>query len=267
MARKSKKNKFDPGVMSFVAVLALFAGFSVYSFISFFQSTNDYIASFYSASVLEVDAPGYCQTCPDVPECSDVCVDGGNAGTNEVETKPYPIFTDFMSDHPNATAVEALLFSGVINGYDDGSLKPSNSINRAELLTVITTAVDADLAGEYLNCFGDVTTEWFAAYICYAKAQNWVGGYEDGNYRPANVVLKAETLKILLEAFGFELVSDLADLDQFPDVTEDQWFAPYVVTAYQNGVIAAGAFEPGKEMTRVDVFQMVYDAMLAKGLI
>lgn len=263
---RKKKQKIEAGTLSFVAVLALFAGFSVYSFVSFFNSTNDYIASFYNASVLDIEAPGYCQTCPDTPECSSVCVDNQPEQEEEVD-QPYPIFVDFMSDHPNADAVEALLFAGIVGGYDDGTLKPDNSINRAELLTVITTAVDADLSGDYSNCFEDVTSEWFAPYACYAKANGWVGGYDDGTYRPANIVIKAETLKILLVAFGFELDTDLSELGLFPDVSEDQWYAPYVITAYNYGVISSGNFNAGSEMTRIQVFQMVYDAMLAKGLL
>ncbi|MFC1616227.1 S-layer homology domain-containing protein [Patescibacteria group bacterium] len=272
------KKKYSMGTesLSFLAVLILFAGFSVYSFISFFNSTNDYINQMQADVIggteqLDIvattnDAPPECVTCPPVDICMSVCPNTLDPDTTS--TEPYPIFTDLMSNDPGAVAVEALMVAGIIHGYEDGTFKPNNSINRAELLTTIINAVDGDLAGGlYENCFTDVTTEWFAPFVCYAKYNGWVNGYEDGSYRPGNTVIKAEALKIVLVAFKYEVPATV-DSVPFTDVPYGDWYAPYAVVAAENGIVLGyGAFDAAHEMTRVEFMEMVYNAMLAKGLI
>jgi hypothetical protein len=111
------------------------------------------------------------------------------------------VFPDVPSSHSNNNAIQYLYNEGIVGGYPDGTFKPSNTVNRAELLKILIAGMEVDLdAGGYANCFPDVKDEWFAKYVCYAKEQEWIGGYPDGTFRPADTVNKVEALKMLLNA-------------------------------------------------------------------
>ena len=86
-----------------------------------------------------------------------------------------PVFSDLDATDDNYIAIDYLYEEGVLGGYSDGSFKPENTVNRAELLKILVegqgVTPDAD---EYQNCFPDVTTDWYAKYVCYAKEEGWV---------------------------------------------------------------------------------------------
>ena len=257
---KSSKCSCSHNHFSFLALLILVAGFSLYAITSFFTSTNDHLDRMYVSVVNddidvseEVDVPYECYTCPAFEICEPLC--------GEV-SEPYPVFTDIMSDHPNAAAIETLYFNGIINGYDNGSFNPDGKINRAELLTIITNAVDADFGGEsYGHCFTDVTDQWFAVFVCYARAMGWVNGYDDGSYRPDLPVNKAAALKIVLTSLGYEIPESVAE-QPYPDVALTDWFAGTAQVGKNNGIIESyGDFDASHEMTRAEFVQMVYNAM------
>lgn len=258
MPEVQSKKKIEPHHRGFLIVLVLFAGFSMYAITSFLTSTEKYIDGM-QASVTdanegdwdELSAPVDCQTCPATILCDSVCED------REVSA----VFEDVAPTDPSAKAIETLYFEGIINGYDDGTFKPNETINRAELLTILTSAVDADLSGGYSNCFSDVGTEWFAPFVCYAKVAGWINGYSDGTYRPSQTVNRAEALAIVLSAFEYEIPASVEG-SPLADVPATEWYAPVVRAAIDNGVIPEfGNFDAGHQMTRADFAQMVYDAM------
>ncbi|MFH1218518.1 MAG: S-layer homology domain-containing protein [Candidatus Peregrinibacteria bacterium] len=225
----------------FLAILLLFAGFSLYAISSFFGSTNDYIDNMYVS-----------------------VVDEGMVALDMSEE--VGLFTDVLTGHLNAEAIGTLYDAGIVGGYDDGSFRPDNTINRAELLTVVTNAVDADFSGMALgNCFTDVHDEWFAVFICYAKDRGWVKGYNDGSYGPGRTISKAEAIKIVMEAFN---VAECLPVTQKPyeDVEVDAWFAPYACAAKRDGLVAsAGLFNADRNITRAEFVQVVYNLMVSRG--
>lgn len=267
---RKQKISTTPRHMSFLAVLALFSGFSLYAITSFSASTNDYVNELHTSVLLaDADVPVACETCPDFPVCSSVCGDAPVEceTCSDFDSAPYEIFKDVMSDHVHALALEKMLYAGIINGYQDGTFKPDDKLNRAELLTILTTATDADLSGSYGSCFSDVTDEWFAPFVCYAKAQGWVNGFEDGSYHPGQNVIKAEALKIVMESFEMTVPSSVA-VDPFVDVPASAWYSGYATLAKETGIVSSkSVFEPEHELTRAEFVQMIYNTMLHLGLV
>ena len=147
------------------------------------------------------------------------------------------IFNDVDFTSPNAEAINYLKNNNIIGGYPDGSFRPADSLNRAELLKVIIEGAGYNsnsLNGE--NCFKDVKeTEWYSKYICFAKDQNWIGGYPDGTFKPDSNVKKSEALKMLLETFGVTLTEP--DANPYDDVGKDEWYEKYVNTAKTLGLL------------------------------
>ena len=249
----SKKQKFDVQDIPFLGALTLFVGFALYGIFSFNGMLTGSTSGGY-ANVLD----------------SDVLADGGivladgvlpGAYSSEV-SESDEIFTDVLGDHSNATALAYFKQMGYVEGYDDGSFKPEGALNRAELFTVLTNALEIDFSGGvYENCFTDVNSEWFSTYICYAEAEEWVDGYKDGSYKPGQAVVTAEAVKIVLEAFGVA-VPDSVSVVSFSDVGVGDWYAPYAATAKSHYIVTGSLFEPAKEVTRAYFVQLVYNAMM-----
>ncbi len=105
--------------------------------------------------------------------------------------------TDDITDTTYETAIIYLKNKKIVKGYDDGSFKPTQKINRAEFTKIIIEAAFPNQAtGE--NCFSDITNEWFAPYVCFAKEKGIVNGYENNTFNPSQNINFAEASKILV---------------------------------------------------------------------
>lgn len=196
----------------------------------------------------------------DGKEVIDTVVDEMEEEDEEVEVaSEEATFPDVDSDHDNYSAIEYLYDEGVIGGYDDGSFKPGNTVNRAELLKILVEGQgitpDADT---YKNCFPDVTTDWYAKYVCYAKEEGWVSGYDDGFFRPADSVNKVEALKMLLNSQDIE--TDSGTSSSFEDFSTSEWFAAYVAKAEDLGILEenGSSFHPDDDRTRAGIAEELY---------
>lgn len=168
-------------------------------------------------------------------------------------------FSDLPSNHHHYFPLSYLEFEDVIQGYPDGTVKPGNLINRAELVKILVEGQGFFTNSSHKNCFPDVKEEWFASYVCFAKEKNWIGGYPDGTFQPGNNVNKAEALKIILNAYGLESPRAIRSA-MFQDTSVDDWFAPFLTTAVQKVLIeelGAENFSAGNPRNRGEVAEMV----------
>ncbi len=89
--------------------------------------------------------------------------------------------------------------NAVVEGYDDGTFRPNDPVNRAEAVKILTLA--ALIAPEALTgatLFPDVQlSDWFAPYIAAAVSHEIVTGYDDGLFRPGQSITRAEAAKII----------------------------------------------------------------------
>lgn len=181
-------------------------------------------------------------------------------------TATIPAFAASLSDVANSrnkTAIEYLNEKGVIGGYPDGAFRPLNAVNRAELLKILVGGKGASPTIEdYNNCFPDVTSEWFAPFVCYAKEQGWVDGYPDGTFRPSNTVNTVEAIKMVVNSQGYQ-VSDAASTYLYDDVDNGAWYAPYVKMAKDKGILEQtnGSLGTTSDMKRGGISEVIYRSM------
>jgi hypothetical protein len=88
---------------------------------------------------------------------------------------------------------------GWIEGYDDGTFRPNNNVNRAEALKMILASkIAVELITGGSMDFSDISgEEWFVDYVAYAVAEDIVEGYSDGTFKPGNPITRAEAAKII----------------------------------------------------------------------
>lgn len=173
------------------------------------------------------------------------------------------IFEDISYQHEYYNSVAALVEEGIFQGYSDGTFRPNDEINRAELLKILVEGRDIDVnESTYKNCFPDVGEEWYAKYVCYAKAKGWVSGYPDGTFKPSNSVNKVEALKILFNVYeaGLHEGAKVAKLN-YTDLDVNAWYAIYVWKASALGILEeafGGAFNPELERSRGEMAEELY---------
>ncbi len=128
-------------------------------------------------------------------------------------------FHDLSTDHIHYKGLKYMLDIGAMEGYPDGTLRPDAVVSRAEFLKIILQGTDHMRLGigDRKNCFPDVTTEWYAPFVCYAFDQGLVKGYPDGLFHPEQPVNFVEAAKILHILFYGDLPRD-----------EKRWYRPYV---------------------------------------
>ncbi|MBD3157057.1 hypothetical protein GF369_04495 [Candidatus Peregrinibacteria bacterium] len=182
---------------------------------------------------------------------------------------PSQNIPDVSPDHPYYEAVDYLLTHDIIDGYNDGSIKPDQEITRAELLKIfVEGAIGTPETFEYNRCFNDVVIlEWYTCYVCYAKAEGWVEGYEDGSFKPADPIDKAETITMLLRTQELNTPEPwYMNSDPFDDVAIQTWYGPSVSYAKENALIdtTESLFHPEQLITRGEAFDMLYRTIIFK---
>lgn len=156
-------------------------------------------------------------------------------------------FTDDASVK-NAEAVKVMDLLGVINGYEDGSFKPTNTLTRGAAAKIICnlllTPSIADTLPADKTGFKDVpSTNVFAKYIAYCANTKIINGYSDGTFRPAATLTGFAFMKMLMGALGYD-----AQIEGFTGDT----FAVNVAAKVGELKLAAGndAFVGTKAVTR-----------------
>ena len=160
-------------------------------------------------------------------------------------------FTDVPSGHKHFDAIDYIESQNIVEGYDDGSYKPDNSINRAEFTKIIigsqfgTAQIEA--CQTHTIGFTDVISQaWFAPYICVARKQGIIDGYPDGTFGPANNILFTEAAKILVESFSIDTQ------------TLSPWYAPYIQALSDRKAIPVSVQSEDKAITRGEMAEFIF---------
>jgi N-acetylmuramoyl-L-alanine amidase len=128
---------------------------------------------------------------------------GGGTVTPPVSTR----FSDTANDIYLAEINQAV-DAGFIAGFsDDNTFRPQASLTREQLVSIVVGAIDSlpnvnlTVPAATANPYGDVASNrWSAAKIQFAKANNIVSGYQDGNFRPDQPVTRAELMAVMRRA-------------------------------------------------------------------
>lgn len=104
-------------------------------------------------------------------------------------------FSDVSAGAWYEKAVSTMADLGLVGGYEDGTFRPNNKITRAEFAAMAMRF--AELKGGKA-IFADVSANhWAYQYILTAADYGWIGGYEDGTFRPEVKITRAEVVTIV----------------------------------------------------------------------
>lgn len=158
-------------------------------------------------------------------------------------------FSDVANSHANFQAINYVQENGVVKGYDDGTYKPDNTINRAEFTKILVEAQfdETTIEACTTSAFSDVPLNtWFTNYICVAEQNEIVAGYPDGTYRPDQMVSFAEAAKIIVNAMKYSVGTDTV------------WYKPFVEKLGEQKAIPDSIRYFEHEVTRGEMAEMIW---------
>ena len=172
------------------------------------------------------------------------------------EKVEIPILVSFIdvTQHWAKTNIDNFASMGIINGYEDGTFKPNESITRAEFVKVVNSAFGYTQPG--VVTFTDVKKEdWFYNEIAIAKHAGYINGKTDSIFAPNDKITREEVAKILTTIMKNK--EDKIDkLNKFPDGNNtSDWAKPYVEGAIKAGYLSGdtdGYLNPINNITRAE---------------
>lgn len=132
-----------------------------------------------------------------------------------IPTASADTFSDVPSTYRYYDAINSLVANNILNGYEDGTFKPDQTITRAEFAKVICLAqnVDVNVAGTN-SSFTDVAPDhWAASYITLAQAMGIINGMGDGTFLPENPVTYDQAVKMVVCSIGYGLVAEKSGIE------------------------------------------------------
>ncbi|MDD9271194.1 DUF4430 domain-containing protein [Paenibacillus sp. GCM10023248] len=126
-----------------------------------------------------------------------------------------------------------------------------------------TTAAETEQAFDLTKLYSDAAliSTWAIDAVSEASQKAFVeGGY--GTFNPQATVTRAEFTKMLANVLGLDVKT--SKQTSFQDVSQDDWFYPYVNAAYQAGFISGydnDHFYPNEKLTREQMAVIMVKAL------
>lgn len=164
--------------------------------------------------------------------------------------------------------IEALAAKGILTGYEDGTFRPSEPVNRAQFAVIIQKAF-APTPQRPSMTFADVKNNFWAFPAIQAAYR---GGYLSGegrNFRPLQPITRVQALVAL--ATGLKLPNgNTTVLAFYKDAAQIPSYAAPAVAAATNQKLVVNYPEqsqlnPNQVVTRADIAAFVYQAMVNTG--
>jgi hypothetical protein len=176
---------------------------------------------------------------------SGMLAGGATSGSTSSSTGSTTVSFSDLGDASWATqAITALASKGAINGYEDGTFKPNQSVTRAEFTKMLMGAFNMVVPEDAVVAavpYTDVTTDaWYYRYLYYATQIGIIDGYEDGTFRPNNLVSRQEMAVIVYRMANYTgtALTAVNAAKTFDDAYEiADWAAEAISVLQQAGVI------------------------------
>ncbi|CEN96085.1 glucan endo-1 [[Clostridium] sordellii] len=159
-----------------------------------------------------------------------------------------------ISRHWAKKEINQFISSGYVNGYEDGTFRPDNSITRAEFVKLVNKYFGFNNKEDIK--FSDINTnDWYYNDICIASKTGYINGYEDKTFKPNKTITREEVSKILITIKNKQ--DNVYDkLNKYTDKNKvSNWAKPYVEGAIEQGYLKGddlGLLNPTNNITRAE---------------
>lgn len=174
-----------------------------------------------------------------------------------------------IEGHWGEENIKEFVSKGYIKGYVDGTFKPEGEMTRAEFVKVLNRVYKFNEEGaEEVKSFKDVKEKaWYAKDVAIALKEGYIGGYEDGTFRPNAPITRQEVANIIGNIEGVESKVE-GVVETYKDSGEiGLWAKASVGVVLEKGYMGGyedGTFKPNKEITRAEAVTILNN--VEKGL-
>jgi hypothetical protein len=212
-----------------------------------------------------------------VSNASLLGIEGSNNYNKYINSNQKDVIHDLLVNELYKKPVDSLsafdtVFTKVVNtAYSsiDDSSKPINNVKTGSSKVTIGNTSITDMPLDTSTPlpkpkapFSDMAqASWAEESITKLYEQGIVAGDGTGRFLVNQPVSREEMVKMLVLAFSKYNDKDTCD---FSDVATDKWYAPYIASAYINGIVKGfddGRFGVGMKITREDATVMIARAM------
>ncbi len=139
-----------------------------------------------------------------------------------------------------------------IQGYTDGSFRPSNSLTRAEAAVILSKILLVQPENKtYTSNFSDVnSSDWYNNYVCFLSEQGIINGYTDGTFKPNANITRAELVALVAKALKIK-----GNYTNYFSDTAGMWASNSISAINSFGWIKGytdGTFKPNANITRAE---------------
>ena len=140
---------------------------------------------------------------------------------------------------------------GYVNGYEDNTFKPENSITRAEFIKIVNREFNFNDTAN-MNFIDVRPDSWYYNEVCKAIRAGYINGYEDNTFRPEKPITREEACVIVSRIKNLRGDGKLwfKDNNQISD-----WAKNAVDILSDNGIIKGkpgNVFKPLENITRAE---------------
>ena len=140
----------------------------------------------------------------------------------------------------------------LIDGYSDGSFKPTQPLTRGAfakwIVTTFEQVTEENLPAPSRSPFKDISKTTFENYILKATEAGWISGFPDNTFKPNQPITREQAASIIASVAELELVPE-----PFMDVNDKSAFAGAIGATYENDLILGYSdtiFKPQTTITR-----------------
>ena len=129
-------------------------------------------------------------------------------------------FQDVTDDNPYKTAIDILDELKVFQGFEDGSFKPTDTLNRAQAAVLVYRIATGDVENKYLDNYTYMQQSkftdldgynWAKGYINYCQNAGIVVGTTTTTFEPGKQVTGYQLLVMLLRTLGYGKAGEFTD--------------------------------------------------------
>jgi len=124
-------------------------------------------------------------------------------------------FSDVADTAEYKQAIDELYALGIMNGYEDGTIKPENNITRAEVTKLVVATMGPSYTEAAVGATGVDTqftdvpgSHWASGYIATGVANSFINGMGDGTFAPEENVTYAQIVKMITAAMGYTSICE-----------------------------------------------------------
>ncbi|WP_042349247.1 C40 family peptidase [Bacillus massiliigorillae] len=193
---------------------------------------------------------------------------GAKRVLNADSSQTSSAFPDIEKNHYAYEAINKLTSQGVISGFQDGTFRPNTNVTRGQAAAIINRVLKHTAAtnGSFIDVSPNNT---FAKDIAAIKELGIINGFQDGTFKPNDVMTRAQMAAIVKNTFKLKqqnIVSSSSD-PIYSDVGPNNTFFDAITIMYEidkTQGFKTDKYLPNQSASRADFSAAIFNGMNAR---